>query len=404
MIKLIIYSVAFRKDYYFERWRLFRDQHPDFDLILVGPKYSEYKHAGDVMIFQPEEKEAEERFRIEYIDINKYKFKTGGWISFELSRLVKKENPDIVYLIGLENSNCAIHMALIKRIYRLKFKLVGFTMRGVDHPIDKFQYRNRIKLTNRCFDAFICHYPRGKELIEIQRRFKKPVYMSTQVGVHKGFFFKNSELRNETRKALGFSEDVTVFGAVGRLKEYRGIFHLLEAFKTFNENAVLVFVGDGPDRGKLEDMINKFQLHSKVLILGRKEHPYEMNAFFNALDCLVHYPHVEDTFPFTIVESMAVGLPVIASNKGAMSYQLGFNGIIVPAENPIELRKAMVYALENRLTLVARGQALQERVLATFEVHELNKTFYKVMLDVLSGGKERNELSDQAMIPFQTIA
>ena len=388
MIKLLAVNIAFRKHYFYQRWRLMAQQFDDLDITLIGPKYSEYFGSGKKDKIYAEPIPEEPRFRVYHIDMQKYNFNRGGWVSWELHKIVMKIKPDVIYLIGYENANVTLQMGLLRKLFLPKTKIIGFTMKGVDHPLHSLHYRLRIKLTNKIFDAMTCHYPRGREIILNQRRYKKPVYMQTQVGVNKDYFYEDGELRKEIRKKYDIQDDVFVFGTVGRITAMKGIFDVIDALPNRPDFKIMI-VGDGPDKGILMDWIKSKNIENKVIFTGRVKHPDQTNAIYNAMDCFVHIPKTTkswvDTFPFVIPEAMAVGLPVIASDSGAMSYQLGVNGIISPENNPQELKKAFDYVLDHREYVKTIGKELKERVMKTFEVHYLNKSFNIVLREILSG-------------------
>ena len=60
-------------------------------------------------------------------------------------------------------------------------------------------------------------------------------------------------------------------------------------------------------------------------------------------------PSIEESFPLTILESMTVGTPVVASNVGGVSecVERGVNGLLVPPQRPDELAAALIRVLTN---------------------------------------------------------
>jgi glycosyltransferase involved in cell wall biosynthesis len=85
--------------------------------------------------------------------------------------------------------------------------------------------------------------------------------------------------------------------------------------------------------------------------------------YYRASDLYIH-PAKAETFPNSILEAMACGVPVVASNVGGISEQVddGVTGFLIPAQNP-ELMAKSVNVLLNDPTLMKRmGEAASQKV------------------------------------------
>lgn len=122
---------------------------------------------------------------------------------------------------------------------------------------------------------------------------------------------------------------------VGRLAEKKGVTYLIEAMKQVD--AVLAIVGDGPLKKELEQQskgINTLAGWNKVEFFGAKTHEELRNVYASA-DVFV-CPSVtakggdQEGLPTTIMEAMASGLPVVASNSGGIAQLIkdGVNGLL----------------------------------------------------------------------------
>jgi glycosyltransferase involved in cell wall biosynthesis len=101
---------------------------------------------------------------------------------------------------------------------------------------------------------------------------------------------------------------------VGRLVKEKGLDRLLTVWASVpdHEQMALVIVGDGPLRKTLESRTRDLRLFPSVRFLG---HQVEVAAFYCAADVFV-LPSVTEGMSNALLEAMAAGLPVVASNVG----------------------------------------------------------------------------------------
>lgn len=122
---------------------------------------------------------------------------------------------------------------------------------------------------------------------------------------------------------------------VGRLVEIKGVNYLIEAMR--NVDAMLVIAGDGPIRDKLEKQAA--DMGEKVKFLGSKTH-HELKTIYASADIFVS-PSVtlndgaKEGVPTTIMEAMASGLVVVASDSGGISQVVKdeINGLLCEERN-----------------------------------------------------------------------
>lgn len=127
-------------------------------------------------------------------------------------------------------------------------------------------------------------------------------------------FHFDDELRKSTRQAIGV-EGKYVVGYVGRLYDgQKNLYRLLDIFSVVarkRQGAVLVMVGDGPDKVGLEDKIRHLGLDDKVVLLGKRN---DVNHLMMAMDVFA-MPSLYEGMPVVIVEAQATGLRCIISDR-----------------------------------------------------------------------------------------
>jgi glycosyltransferase involved in cell wall biosynthesis len=163
--------------------------------------------------------------------------------------------------------------------------------------------------------------------------------------------------------------------AVGRLVEKKGFDVLLAAIACTETRWCLDLVGDGPERARLEALIDDLGIGHRVRWFGRLTHDV-LPCMFAGADAVVVPSRVDrsndrDGLPNVVLEAMASGRPVVASDVAAIGTAVrdGDTGLLVPPDDAGRLavaldRLAMDGALRRRLGRRARAAAVAEHDLA----------------------------------------
>ena len=117
----------------------------------------------------------------------------------------------------------------------------------------------------------------------------------------------------------------------GRLVSQKGYESLLEACNKLNKDSIkyeLWILGEGWDRPKLEELMNKYSL-SNVKLLGFKENPYKYIKQGDLFVC----SSKNEGFSLVIAEAMILGLPVISTNCSGPNELLDFGQFGYMVEN-----------------------------------------------------------------------
>jgi len=153
---------------------------------------------------------------------------------------------------------------------------------------------------------------------------------------------------------------------VGRLDPVKGVDGLLKAVSLAHRSGTplqldLIAAATGPQARELQTAIASLGLASLVRLLG----PCPRTALAaHYLDChAVVVPSRDDPLPTVVLEAMACGRPVIASDVGGISYQLleGACGVLVPPENSQALAEAFIRLDQDRRLAAELGLRGLER-------------------------------------------
>jgi glycosyltransferase involved in cell wall biosynthesis len=152
------------------------------------------------------------------------------------------------------------------------------------------------------------------------------------------------------RRKLGLNEGERLILGVGRLSKEKAQIDLLRAFKKLGDTraeikARLVIVGDGPERGPLEEAAASLGIGDRVVFTGEVKN---VDVYYAAADLLVNPSHSEGS-PYVLLEAMAAGLPMVATAVGGVPELIENNetALLVPASDPQAMADAIARVLSN---------------------------------------------------------
>jgi glycosyltransferase involved in cell wall biosynthesis len=127
---------------------------------------------------------------------------------------------------------------------------------------------------------------------------------------------------------------------MGRLAPIKGIEHLLQSFRAFNSKQPdykLAIAGSGFYEQHLRSMAKSIK---NAIFLGHISKIEEKKALYKNCTAVL-LPSLYEAFPMVILEAMAFGKPIIASNVGGIPEIIknGINGFLVEPKTPIEIEK-----------------------------------------------------------------
>jgi glycosyltransferase involved in cell wall biosynthesis len=155
--------------------------------------------------------------------------------------------------------------------------------------------------------------------------------------------------KGDSRRRLGYPGMGPLICYVGNLVPEKGPDILIKGFKVLTEKmrereAELVVLGDGPLMRPLESLVREYGLEGWVRLLGRRSNA-EVATWVSAADVLC-LPSLREGCPNVVLEALASGRPVVASNVGGVPELLDKgNGLLVPPGQPQLLGEALAAAV-----------------------------------------------------------
>ena len=176
--------------------------------------------------------------------------------------------------------------------------------------------------------------------------------------------------RDGLRKSLNVTSK-KIIGFVGRMRWEKGLDILIDALPPIlmvHPTAVLLVVGDGPDKEGLRLRAKGLGLENNIVWLGQKS-PEEVNMLYSIMN-VVAVPSLFEGFGLTAVEAMAAGVPVVATRVDGLSEVVhdGVSGYLVESGNAQKLAQALINLLSNSEKAAKMGQEGYRRVSEKFSL------------------------------------
>ena len=240
----------------------------------------------------------------------------------------------------------------------------SFTAHAKDiYTSDPRQLSEKIELSR--FVVTCTEYNR-RHLLEISDGHKTPIHRFYH-GIDMNLFTGNEGDRQDSGKPYRIL-------TIARLTAKKGLPTVYKALKILTDNGLEIehtLIGDGEERESILKLVKELGLESVTRWLGTRPHHVVLEHYRAAdlfvLGCEVASNGDRDGIPNVLVESMAMGVPVVTTDISAIPelVQDGKTGLLAPAGRPDKLAEAMQRMLtdkplRNRLTAAARKFVVRE--------------------------------------------
>ncbi len=199
--------------------------------------------------------------------------------------------------------------------------------------------------------------------IVIERRLQK---YNKKIGVTSEHFIDLN-----TFKMMKPTYQRKLIGYVGTLSELKGVKNLIQAIEILGRDDLkFIFIGDGPLFDEMEEYINANSLNKKVMLKGWVSHD-ELPHYLNEFKLLV-LPSYTEGLPNVLIEAMACGTPVLATNVGAIP------DIIKDAETGFIIEKNVPHRIAKDINRVLEYEKIGNIISNAYNLIENNFTYSKV--------------------------
>jgi sugar transferase (PEP-CTERM/EpsH1 system associated) len=288
-----------------------------------------------------------------------------------LFKLLKTIKPDIVHTRNLTSLECQI----VAFLAGVKRRIHG--EHGWDSPQAK--NHNKSKKIRKLFRFFVGRY--------VALSLEGCLYLQNEINIKKekishicnGVDIKRFQPMVNTRSKIQL-EVLTV----GRLATVKNQILLLKGLANAlkqNKNINVTIVGEGACRHQLQEFINTHHLQGHCQLLGDRT---DIPTLMQKADVFV-LPSLAEGISNTILEAMATGLPIIATNVGG-NPELVFlneNGKLFDSNSPEELSQIMLEYLSNDELIKAHGSSSRGMAVNQFSINTMAEKYKELYLNIM---------------------
>ncbi|MDZ7333335.1 MAG: glycosyltransferase [candidate division KSB1 bacterium] len=198
---------------------------------------------------------------------------------------------------------------------------------------------------------------------------------------------------NKKKKVLelGLHEDKFIITVISNIRPIKGLEFFIEAASKVTKNCPNVqFIIVGGDaiaadqlvgyKQKLVQLIRQLNLENKVFFLGSQSEVAEILAI---TDVYVQ-PSLSEGFSNTILEAMAAGKPVVATDVGgnpeAVLHEI--TGLIVPPKDSEAIANAVITLLEDKELAMRLGQSARTRIETEFSIDRMTRQMEELYISL----------------------
>ena len=292
----------------------------------------------------------QEKYFVSNVDFNSnistlQKVKAGFRVlySFEakknISALIEQEHPDIVH-INLVHRH--ITLSIVRAIKKYNIPIV-FTIHDLNcvcpnhemlvngHVCEKClhgRYSNCIK--NKCVKGSTAKSTLAA--IEATNYKRMKIYDDIDLYITPSYFYKkkleeSGIIHSEIIHIKNFLPTDTVYSDnnpdngyllyFGRISEEKGVLTLVKAVEKLENNIPLIILGTGPIEDEIKEYIKAHNLGNRIKALGFKSGD-ELKKYVAEAKCVILPSEWYENGPYTIMEAMSQGKPVIVTNYGGL--------------------------------------------------------------------------------------
>lgn len=204
--------------------------------------------------------------------------------------------------------------------------------------------------------TFVNHFVTGPEtMIEyyidnLKVKRSKMLLLYNDIDISR-FRVGTDEDREQLRKKLGLPSDSKIVLFVHRFtpvkRFYLQIPYIAETEEFRKNNAYMLVIGTGPDENKIKSQIERSTYKERIIMLGAIPNS-EIQQYYRGADLFIN-PSYSEGFPRVVIEAMACGLPVVATNVGGTKDIIGNiqGNYIVDKDDKETFRKKVNELIEN---------------------------------------------------------
>lgn len=282
---------------------------------------------------------------------------------WELKTIISRENPQVIHLNSSKAGILGSLAAWLARNPNVIFTAHGFAFLEPLSTLRQILYFWAEKIASKFRKKIICVSNLDRESA-LKRRLCKPEKLIT---IHNGIDIANLQFLpiSVARQRLNLLPRNQIIGTIAYLYPNKGIrFFIAAAARILKQYPATQFVvlGTGEQQKNLQKFIEKLQISKKFFLLNPSG--FSPASYLSAFDIFV-LPSLKEGFPYTILEAMAAGKPIVASSVGGIPEMLtdGTEGLLVKPGNDETLVQSLSRLIRDPGLAKKMGQQAQKKIL-----------------------------------------
>ena len=305
---------------------------------------------------------------------------------FKLYKIIRQEKPDIVHTHTSKAGILGRLASFFARVPVVVHTPHGHIFYGYYGKVKTKFFVLLEKLMASITDRIITLTEKEK-LEHIQFNVaKQHKFVVIPSGVRLENLSKDRDIDDELKRNLGIPLTDSIVGTVGRLVEIKGHRYLIDAARLVLDNipeVTFLLVGDGHLMEGLINQASTAGIKEKVIFTGWRS---DIPSLINIFDIFA-LPSLNEGMGRVLVEAMAMGKPIVASNVGGILDLVkdGVNGILFPQGDAYAMAEAIIKLLMDREPARKMGEEGKRRVYPAYDLGTMIKNIEQLYKQLLEG-------------------
>lgn len=290
---------------------------------------------------------------------------------------IKKESPDIIHINSSKMGGMGALAGRMARVPRIVFTAHGWPFNEKRGALSR-----ALRFFGSWVTALLSHHIIAVSRYDTSQALRMPLVKNKISLIWNGISDIAQKKRADARALVvgntALSPETLIIGCVGELHTNKGYEYAVRAMsiainrqRPDSPPLVLVIIGEGEERARLESLIAREGLRDSILLVGQRDNAGTLCSAFD----IFMLPSVKEGLPYVLLEAGNAGLPIIASETGGVPEVIKdmTSGILVQPANPDELAEAILFFVEHPEKRKMFGAEAKKTVQEMFSLNDMRE-------------------------------
>lgn len=256
---------------------------------------------------------------------------------------------------------------------------VLITLHTVASGLSGLQRRGYRSLLHRCETGIACSETVARSFIDYDPTLGDRLQVIPNGIDEAAATLPKDAVRREVRQELGLDEDAVVLASIGRLAAEKALDLFVDAFAAMSgdfSSCRLLFVGDGPERRRLEDRVRSQGLQERVIFVGFRSDVLRLLA---GIDVVVFSSSFEG-LSVALLEAMAQGKCLVTTDAPGIleAVEPEKQAIVAPRGEVLPFARALERAAASKALRQELGVSARQRFLERYSASQMVASYERV--------------------------